>query len=117
MTSQPQPNGGAGTTLTEKEPPYLSSTSTTQRASSDEEKQNAGVDSSSPAGEKDKERWNFPRTNIRRVGACFYSFIIMGANDAAYGVSLPRFYFNFPIGRREVLFFIYIRKKKGEFLC
>ncbi|KAI1160299.1 putative MFS transporter [Nemania serpens] len=89
MTSQPQPNGGAGTTLTEKEPPYLSSTSTTQRASSDEEKQNAGVDSSSPAGEKDKERWNFPRTNIRRVGACFYSFIIMGANDAAYGPLIP----------------------------
>jgi len=34
-----------------------------------------------------KERWNYPRTNIPRVSACFYSFIVMGANDAAYGVS------------------------------
>lgn len=34
-----------------------------------------------------KERWNYPRRNIRRVMACFYSFLVMGANDAAYGVS------------------------------
>lgn len=92
MTSQPQPqkDGGTSTTLPETEPPSLSSsTSTTRRVSFDDEKQDAGagVDDRSPAGEKDKERWNFPRTNVRRVGACFYSFIIMGANDAAYGVS------------------------------
>ncbi|KAI1200136.1 putative MFS transporter [Nemania serpens] len=104
MTSQSQPNGGTGTgtILNEKQPPYLSSSpststsTTTRRASSDEEKQDAGlqVDSAgagdgSPAGETDKERWNFPRTNMRRVGACFYSFIIMGANDAAYGPLIP----------------------------
>lgn len=33
------------------------------------------------------ERWNHPRSNIPKVGACFWAFIVMGANDAAYGVS------------------------------
>jgi hypothetical protein len=35
------------------------------------------------------QRWNYPRTNIPKVAACFWSFVIMGANDAAYGVSVP----------------------------
>ncbi|KAI1118191.1 putative MFS transporter [Nemania sp. NC0429] len=100
MTPQPQPkpDNGPGVALTEKEPPCISSSpttttttsTTTRRASSDEEKQDAaGGDDGPPAGEKDKERWNHPRTNIRRLGACFYSFIIMGANDAAYGPLIP----------------------------
>lgn len=33
------------------------------------------------------ERWNYPRSNIPKVGACFWAFIVMGANDGAYGVS------------------------------
>ena len=33
------------------------------------------------------ERWNNPRINIYRYLAANYSFIIMGMNDAAYGVS------------------------------
>lgn len=33
------------------------------------------------------ERWNYPRSNIPKVGTCFWAFIVMGANDAAYGVS------------------------------
>lgn len=33
------------------------------------------------------ERWNEPRFNMFRTFATFWSFVIMGANDAAYGVS------------------------------
>lgn len=32
------------------------------------------------------ERWNYPRHNIARLVATFWSFIVSGANDAAYGV-------------------------------
>lgn len=34
------------------------------------------------------QRWNHPRDNIHRLAACFWCFLVMGANDAAYGVSL-----------------------------
>lgn len=33
------------------------------------------------------EKWNYPRVNIYRSLATFWSFLVMGANDAAYGVS------------------------------
>lgn len=33
------------------------------------------------------ERWNEPSVNVSRVFATFWSFVVMGANDAAYGVS------------------------------
>ena len=33
------------------------------------------------------ERWNEPPVNLWRVLATFYSFIVVGANDGAYGVS------------------------------
>lgn len=33
------------------------------------------------------ECWNKPRSNIYRTLATFWSFLVMGANDAAYGVS------------------------------
>lgn len=33
------------------------------------------------------EKWNSPRINIFRLGATFWSLMIMGANDSAYGVS------------------------------
>lgn len=32
------------------------------------------------------QQWNNPRFNIFRVGASFWSFLVMGSNDAAYGV-------------------------------
>jgi hypothetical protein len=35
------------------------------------------------------ERWNHPRVNIWRTSATFFAFIIMGANDAAYGALIP----------------------------
>lgn len=34
------------------------------------------------------EKWNHPRSNISRVFAAFFSLLVMGANDAAYGVCL-----------------------------
>jgi hypothetical protein len=33
------------------------------------------------------ERWNHPDVNIYRTFATLFAFMIMGANDAAYGVS------------------------------
>lgn len=33
------------------------------------------------------EKWNDPAVNVYRLFATFWSFVIMGANDAAYGVS------------------------------
>ncbi|KHN95196.1 Major facilitator superfamily domain, general substrate transporter [Metarhizium album ARSEF 1941] len=35
------------------------------------------------------ERWNGSRTNVHRVAACFLSFLVMGANDSAYGPVIP----------------------------
>lgn len=35
------------------------------------------------------QRWNYPRVNIFRVLAAFWCFIILGANDAAYGALIP----------------------------
>ena len=35
------------------------------------------------------QRWNSPRINTWRCFATFYSFIILGANDAAYGALIP----------------------------
>jgi hypothetical protein len=39
------------------------------------------------AGAEKLERWNAPRLNFWRSMAAFWSFIVMGSNDAAYGVS------------------------------
>lgn len=33
------------------------------------------------------EKWNEPRRNLHRLGAAFWCFFVMGANDAVYGVS------------------------------
>ncbi|KAE8550930.1 hypothetical protein EYB25_007162 [Talaromyces marneffei] len=35
------------------------------------------------------EKWNEPSVNINRLFATFWSFVIMGANDAAYGALIP----------------------------
>lgn len=35
------------------------------------------------------QKWNSPRINVWRCLATFYSFIILGANDAAYGALIP----------------------------
>lgn len=35
------------------------------------------------------QRWNLPRSNVVRVFAAFYAFLIVGMNDAAYGPLIP----------------------------
>ena len=35
------------------------------------------------------QRWNHPRINLFRVLATFWDFMILGANDAAYGALIP----------------------------
>ena len=35
------------------------------------------------------QRWNYPRVNLWRLLGTFWSFIILGANDAAYGALIP----------------------------
>lgn len=43
----------------------------------------------SPDGFQVLDKWDSPRINIFRSFATWWSFLVMGANDAAYGVS-PR---------------------------
>jgi hypothetical protein len=35
------------------------------------------------------ERWNHPRSNFFKTSAAFWSFVVMGSNDAAYGALIP----------------------------
>ncbi|RXG41307.1 hypothetical protein VDGE_09630 [Verticillium dahliae] len=35
------------------------------------------------------ESWKYPRSNLFRVAATFWSFLVCGANDAAYGALIP----------------------------
>ncbi len=42
---------------------------------------------SSPTGEEELQTWNHPSVNFWRTCAAFWCFVVMGANDAAYGVS------------------------------
>ncbi|KAM4065847.1 major facilitator superfamily protein [Hirsutella rhossiliensis] len=35
------------------------------------------------------EKWNEPRRNLYRLGAAFWCFFVMGANDAVYGALIP----------------------------
>lgn len=32
------------------------------------------------------QKWNYPRSNMWRVFACFWSFLVVGMNDGSYGV-------------------------------
>ncbi|KAI0102233.1 putative MFS transporter [Nemania sp. FL0031] len=100
MASQFRQNGGSSTTVLEMGPVYSSplplesksALSETRWAGADEETQNvtgADREATPPLATEVKERWNYPRTNIRRVMSCFYSFLVMGANDAAYGPLIP----------------------------
>jgi hypothetical protein len=41
------------------------------------------------------ECWNHPRVNLYRTLACLWCFVILGANDAAYGVSILENYTDF----------------------
>ncbi|KAL2801916.1 major facilitator superfamily domain-containing protein [Aspergillus granulosus] len=35
------------------------------------------------------ERWNYPRSNVYKTFATFWAFLVMGANDSAYGPLIP----------------------------
>jgi hypothetical protein len=35
------------------------------------------------------EKWNQSRANVYRTFAAFWSFVVMGSNDAAYGALIP----------------------------
>lgn len=50
------------------------------------------VESTSPPDDTESllPRWNHPRSNIFRVFATLWVFLVMGANDAAYGVRYHR---------------------------
>lgn len=47
----------------------------------------AGLDN--PVMETTHEQWNNPKINIYRILSANFSFIILGMNDAAYGVCTP----------------------------
>lgn len=36
-----------------------------------------------------QEKWNSSPTTMYRTFACFWGFVVMGMNDASYGVSRP----------------------------
>ncbi|KAJ6086716.1 hypothetical protein N7467_005630 [Penicillium canescens] len=44
------------------------------------------VEPSGTYGTSRNEKWNHPRTNIIKTLATFWSFLVMGANDSAYGL-------------------------------
>lgn len=56
--------------------------------SQDEEDRNETLPSPITATDE-LETWNLPRINMWRVFATFWSFVIMGMNDAAYGPLIP----------------------------
>ncbi|KAI9930245.1 hypothetical protein ASPWEDRAFT_101477 [Aspergillus wentii DTO 134E9] len=39
--------------------------------------------------EVEQEKWNSSKANVSRTVATFWSFLVMGANDAAYGALIP----------------------------
>lgn len=47
---------------------------------------NESLPSPTTAPEQPQEMWNSPRINVFRVFATFWSFVVMGLNDATYGV-------------------------------
>lgn len=62
------------------------------RASNDEPRSNHDSISSLPAPttvSHTVERWNQSRVNMCRVFAAFWSLLVMGMNDAAYGAIIP----------------------------
>ena len=53
------------------------------------EDRNETLPSPTTAPQEQLEQWNHPRINVYRVSATFWSFLIMGANDATYGAIIP----------------------------
>ncbi|KAI1267682.1 MFS general substrate transporter [Xylariaceae sp. FL1019] len=47
------------------------------------------LEASSQASVDKTRKWNYPKSNIGKVAACFWSFIVIGTNAAAYGALIP----------------------------
>jgi MFS family permease len=47
------------------------------------------VDNEPPIGDEQGEYWNRPRSNISRVAAALYGFVVLGMTDSSLGVLLP----------------------------
>lgn len=62
----------------------------------------AEVELEGPVTEKTHEQWNNPKINIYRVLSANFSFIILGMNDAAYGVCTPPLH----LTNIELIFFV-----------
>lgn len=52
----------------------------------DEDNAESNLPSPQTAEQYRGEAWNVPRSNIGRVAACFWSLLMLGFFDAAYGV-------------------------------
>ncbi|XWW98991.1 hypothetical protein V2A60_006995 [Cordyceps javanica] len=46
----------------------------------------AAPDDAPPGAVSALQQWNNPRGNVFKLAACFWCFLVMGANDAAYGL-------------------------------
>lgn len=64
------------------------SSNVSKRASQDDDPVENLPPPTTQAAEK-LERWNQSRTNLSRSFAAFWSFVVMGSNDAAYGALIP----------------------------
>lgn len=64
-----------------------SNTITLQMLPPSEHSRTESGNNSSEDGFAALEKWNEPRINAYRSFATFWSMLVMGANDAAYGVS------------------------------
>lgn len=51
---------------------------------------NESLPSPTTASQEIVERWNYPKMNIARTFAAFWGFVVMGMNDATYGVSIQK---------------------------
>lgn len=65
---------------------HISETLGSERRVSDDADPVENLPSPTTAPAEKLERWNAPRTNLWRTLAAFWSFVVMGSNDAAYGV-------------------------------
>lgn len=96
MAAQVQPNGSTSTSVIELGPVPCASDkprqpASTRQSSSSQQHEDARRSEEQPlpaptTATETPERWNYPRKNIGRIGATFWAFLVMGANDSAYGV-------------------------------
>ena len=89
--------------IAERKGTYPTSVEEGQKQSGNIVIKDANEDLQTPALPAERqERWNYPRINMARTFVAFYGFVIMGLNDAAYGVRMPTFSV-MPIRPRNIL--------------